>query len=34
MALNDRTTKLNEYACEVCHQTEIEPKQPVAGRGL
>ena len=34
MALNDETTKLNEYTCEVCHATEIEKKQPVAGHGL
>ena len=34
MALNDETTKLNEYTCEVCHATEIEKKQPVAGHAL
>lgn len=35
MALNDETTKLNEYTCEVCHTTEIVKKaDPVAGHAL
>ncbi len=34
MALNDETTKLNEYTCNVCYNTEIETKQPVAGHAL
>jgi len=34
MALNDETTKLNEYTCDVCHNTEITKKSPVAGHGL
>jgi DNA-directed RNA polymerase subunit RPC12/RpoP len=34
MCLNDETTKLNEYRCSVCHSTEIEIKQPVAGHAL
>ena len=34
MALNDETTKLNEYTCDTCHRTEIQPKQPVAGHPL
>ncbi|SDF33962.1 hypothetical protein SAMN05216218_105225 [Halorientalis regularis] len=34
MALNDETTKLNEYACNTCYNTEIEAKQPVAGHAL
>jgi hypothetical protein len=34
MALNDETTKLNEYSCEVCHRIEIEKKSPVAGHAL
>jgi ribosomal protein S27AE len=34
MALNDETTKLNEYTCDNCHATEIEKKTPVAGHGL
>ena len=34
MALNDETTKLNEYTCNACYNTEIESKQPVAGHTL
>lgn len=34
MALNDETTKLNEYTCGVCNTTEIEAKSPVAGHHL
>ena len=35
MALNDETTKLNEYSCDVCHRVEIEKKEaPVAGHAL
>jgi hypothetical protein len=34
MALNDETTKLNEYTCNTCYNTEIEAKQPVAGHCL
>jgi hypothetical protein len=34
MALNDETTKLNEYTCDVCHATRIEAKSPVSGHAL
>jgi len=34
MALNDETTKLNEYTCSDCHATHIETKSPVAGHAL
>jgi hypothetical protein len=34
MSLNDETTKMSEYTCDVCHATEIEPKVPVAGHAL
>jgi hypothetical protein len=35
MALNDQTTKLSEYSCDVCHRVEIVTKEaPVAGHAL